>query len=820
MTRAQVAVLVAILIAIGGGAWLLGQNFPRRGHGAGDSVDARRAEESSGDKNRGQRGHRFALAVRGPDGSLLNTSSQRRVGLGDVDAGAHVIPLHASSGNAWVGAPGCTWTRIEMPPVGTTLEVKLLAAAPPLVVRVTEADGTPAADVPVVLQGGAVGPPESLVRRTEAAGTVTIDDRPSGVVRLKVGGTERAGPTIRAVMGRDREVTATLEPPWQVAGRVIDAESKAPIAGADVVGVSGEGPCGHAAKSAADGSFLWKGRMTEDLSLVVRAQGHETTTIEPPLPDPRGQALSSVTVLLASAKASAVGEVVAPPGSVGGWELTVEPSVLAVMRDWFGPEAAPFVPERRSSATGGPFEFRGVPSDVPLRVSLRGDVAPEDHLLAAGSPRLAALRLTPLPAERPEFAAGTPPSTPPDAHAPRGYAVLKGRVTDSAGNPLSGLTVAGDGAKATTGTDGSFALEGLRTGEALDLGVAWLDGADCGAADPSTFTPYLDVATRAGVNAISITYPKVASATLRIVDGLDDRPMSWARVVIEDRDGRVRYDATAVTREGRATLSGLPPTTAGRMTVLAPGLRGIAGVVLDAGKTVDLGDVRLSPGGTVAGRVVAKDGSPVAGATVALVEDGWIRALPRRVAVEREYALRRTTTGADGAFALSGLDPGRREALAAWADGYAPTAALVVWAGGVGTSAERLTITLSKGGYLRARIAEKGGAALPGASVDLTSAKNGTRWLDLVRRAVVGGSAGSSEDVRRASRFLLSESLDVPGTYAVGPVEPGAYEVTVDRPGYSPVHSRWTIPGDVPSEAAFAKPILEGKEWALEMQPR
>jgi hypothetical protein len=248
------------------------------------------------------------------------------------------------------------------------------------------------------------------------------------------------------------------------------------------------------------------------------------------------------------------------------------------------------------------------------------------------------------------------------------------------------------------------------------------------------------------------------------------------------------------------------------MTVLAPGLRGVARVVLDAGKTVDLGDLRAGPAGTVEGVVEDRDGKPVAGAEVAMVEDVWIRANPRRAAVAREYALRRTRTDAKGAFRLAGLDPGRREAIAAWAPGYAPTAGLVLWVDG---KADRLSLVLSKGGEIKVRASEKDGTPVSGASIDLESARHGARWLDLVRRAVLGGAVGSTEDVRIASTLLLVEDPAVPGHYLMGSIEPGPYEVVVARPGYKSFRTTITVPDPL-------KPIqrMVGRlEWPVLLEP-
>ena len=199
-----------------------------------------------------------------------------------------------------VRAKGSAWGRIPEPGPDGVSRVVLERAGPSITVRVTEADGTPAVGVPIGYGPAVtVDAEDDGWRRTDARGVRVVDDAPAGVLRVRVGGSERSGSALRPVVGRDREVVAVLDPPLVVRGLVLTRGGRA-IAGASVRGFSSDGPAGREVLSGTDGSFRWVGRMSERLSLVVRCRDFLDAAVEPPWPDPRGPLESVVTTSPAS----------------------------------------------------------------------------------------------------------------------------------------------------------------------------------------------------------------------------------------------------------------------------------------------------------------------------------------------------------------------------------------------------------------------------------------------------------------------------------------------------------------------------------------
>ena len=103
-----------------------------------------------------------------------------------------------------------------------------------------------------------------------------------------------------------------------------------------------------------------------------------------------------------------------------------------------------------------------------------------------------------------------------------------------------------------------------------------------------------------------------------------------------------------------------------------------------------------------------------------------------------------------------------------------------------------LTVRLQRGGWFVVELKEVGGELpVAGALLDMENARNGSDYLDLLRRGMLGGIVAGDDDWRRASAHFLFEQAA--GRYRLGPAEPGPYEVWVDRPGYRPIRRKLTI---------------------------
>src|SRR5205085_12014431 len=128
--------------------------------------------------------------------------------------------------------------------------------------------------------------------------------------------------------------------------------------------------------------------------------------------------------------------------------------------------------------------------------------------------------------------------------------------------------------------------------------------------------------------------------------------------------------------------------------------------------TTDVGDVRLSHGGTLVGTVKDRRGSPVAHATVAMLDDGWLVQGGVAAAKRADVFLRKVESDANGAFTLAGLDTSRAVAVTAWAPGFAPQVRRVTWSKPDGAE---LAVTLSRGGAFRVLVSDPAGRPVSGA---------------------------------------------------------------------------------------------------------
>ena len=736
---------------------------------------------------------RWNVEVLGPDGARLKNADVMLPSSGGF-VGAGSTEWRPAGGFA--RAEGFAWTEIPEPDADGTSRVKLRAAGGPLAIEVRESSGAPAH------AGVAYGPLGASAGRVGLRGGAVIRDAAPGVLRVRVGWPERGGPLLRLVVGRDTNAEAVLDPPWTVTGRVLNDQGR-PMARVLVRGVSPDGSGGETATDA-EGKFRWEGRISERTALVASAEGFADASVEPSFPDPRAGLASAVEIVMRR-------DGVVLEAGEGPFKVTVEPAVLAVARDLFGATDVVFLPT-----------LRGSPSGMPLRISVRGDVVPEDHLVAPGGkiPRIAPQFLYP---------AGAPLSAPaePPAKDPRATAFLAGKVVDPAGAPLQGVTVDAGDVRATTAADGTFRLEGLVPGRSLDLVYGWIDGADPGSAHPKDFAPHGTATLSPSTTAALLPLRRAARLQMRVVDGLDDAPLSWVRLVVSDGEGGVVFDGAVATREGRIDLEGLAPETGGTLVVLAPGYRREVPLALRGGATTDAGVVRLTKGAKAVGTVRDARGAPVAGARVALLAEAVLKTGAGALIREHEALLRRGTTDAKGEVTIEGLDPSRAAGFAVWAEGFAPTA-LRANAGAAPGDPLRFEAKLRKGAHVVLRITDPSNAPVSGAVVDLRSALTGALLLDLLHRAAVGTVIGSTEDARVASATMLFEDPSTPGKYRVGPVEPGPYELEVQRPGFRPLRWRFSVPDDgddAPAGATtaganpVARKVFGSIEWPLRLEP-
>ena len=106
-------------------------------------------------------------------------------------------------------------------------------------------------------------------------------------------------------------------------------------------------------------------------------------------------------------------------------------------------------------------------------------------------------------------------------------------------------------------------------------------------------------------------------------------------------------------------------------------------------------EVSLSPGVGVKGVVQAKDGKPIAGATISFLRNGRDYRVPL-------FARPLFTSAADGSFHLTGLESSSRYIVGVTATGYAPLVlqSIEVREGGIG----RLELELDEGYFVSGRV--------------------------------------------------------------------------------------------------------------------
>ena len=186
-----------------------------------------------------------------------------------------------------------------------------------------------------------------------------------------------------------------------------------------------------------------------------------------------------------------------------------------------------------------------------------------------------------------------------------------------------------------------------------------------------------------------------------------------------------------------------------------------AHAVVSAGKTTDIGAVRLRAGGTVRGTVVDGAGEPVAGASVRL-ETGTPRARSNSIA---------QTDGA-GAFEIAGVPPGQFHVTArhpAFAPGRAPAEIKSE------TDTVDVRVVLPRGGRVEGVARRRDGQPFAGAQVIVIAGPEPLGWSPGGSRVTVADDGSFAVEHAAAGRARLL--LLVPATTsrrAGSPVDPPA----------------------------------------------
>jgi protocatechuate 3,4-dioxygenase beta subunit len=355
--------------------------------------------------------------------------------------------------------------------------------------------------------------------------------------------------------------------------------------------------------------------------------------------------------------------------------------------------------------------------------------------------------------------------------------------------PLAGSTV--DMGKAELGwpnytdEDGSFVLDGIPDGASFGI---FAYRSDRGSAQGGA----LAVERGVDIEDVEIRLPAAARLSLRLVDENGDavdgfelryrktaeNPDRWSGPVPENRLER--------DKDGRCTI---PLHVSGTLDLrIAP--RGFAelelsGVVLEPGRTTDLGELVATEGLSLRGRVSDTSGEPIAGATV---EASWEDSV--------DSHSRRTLTDDEGRYVLTGLDetPVRVEADA---KGFVSEALDEIHAGD-----KDVDLTLRPTGGLAGHVELEDGSVPEGFLI------------------VVHTEAASSAESRESSDFPRKQSFaGEDGAYRIDDLPPDRYTVEAWASGYAPgrrTEIRVTDGGvtDVPTIKLNRGEALEGRVLA------
>ncbi len=424
--------------------------------------------------------------------------------------------------------------------------------------------------------------PEAPTVRSDETGAFTLTACPAAEIELTV---RRAGfapallPALRLPAGAGPADLGTivLRPGVPLTSRVVGPNGR-PAGGAEVfalrdpVDVNGVGRVLGKRKPAATAGT--DGRFTiQDLSpgtpihLAVRAAGYLTArvrAVRPPLAAPLVIRLEPEN-LLAGRVVDGQGEPVAGARLELRWQAILPEDPDIRLGD-------PVLQSARSEADGR-FTLRGIPAGGSLLgVSAQGFVAREG--IEVDLPRPAAAGELRLELDR--------------------GALLQGRVSTTAGDPVPAVHVALGGASASTDDDGLYWLEGAKLGRQEVLFF-----------HPSRGRIQKDFDIQPGVNMLDISLDPGVEVTGRAVDDRG-RPLSGARIELASWDRfELRRLQDVTGEDGRFRLAPVPP---GRYR-LSAAAEGFADTELPQPVTVAAEpppplDIALSRGATVSGRIL------------------------------------------------------------------------------------------------------------------------------------------------------------------------------------------------------------------------
>ncbi|MFN7971577.1 MAG: carboxypeptidase regulatory-like domain-containing protein [Acidobacteriota bacterium] len=587
--------------------------------------------------------------------------------------------------------------------------------------RVTSAEGKPIGGATISwVATGPSGPVSAQVASSADGAFVlegfpqepaTITVRASGFGRKEVHG-------VRPTPSLELRLAAGL----QLAGKIVDAES-----GAGVAGVLVTSDAGSVTRSDATGKFVLDDLTAGDVRLGTRDDGHAPAQWKGTLPMPKDAAPVIVKVrpgatLVLDVRSRERHEPIADA------HLTVRLEGIK---------------ERKASTDArGQARVAGLPAgSVRGSITARGYASADTGELALSPGET---RRTPVGLER--------------------AASLAGIVVDESGKPQPGVNVSivpkerngrfGRGGRvrpeSQTDADGRFVLEGL----SREMLVLRLDRTDLAPREIS-LKRFQPGESRGGLRLVMDAGGSLAG---RVTD-TGGAPLGGALVTVSPaREASMGVfgaasDLRSVTTDADGAFV-VPALAAGKVEVSAKADGFVASAPLPTtvakGQRAQVPEIRCKHGALLAGRVVDPRGEPVAGASV-------------HVSGSRAPADRDETDG-NGNFRIADLDPSGDVTLEVWGEGLASTQKSGLRPGG-----DAVQIVLSPQAIVRGRVVEKGTKG-PVRSF-------GVQWMKMV----AGGSGGGGMAMMHGGPMQSFQTED--GAFDLD-AEAGKLDVTVFAPGY------------------------------------
>lgn len=566
-----------------------------------------------------------------------------------------------------------------------------------------------------------------------------------------------------------------------IRGVVVDGGTGNPVAGArigrsrSVMGMQFDPLASHqSATTDALGRFTMRGLAAGTITLAAHAE-HFAPATSSAIALAEGEAREGVTITLVRGAAI--------QGFVGAPDGVPESGALVTCQ-----QLGSFVPATTTAGSDGRYRIEGLAagSYTVTKLGAISDEGGEDAMsslfskMSTRSARVNAGEETTV-----DFISGA-------TNGP----TLVGRVTEG-GEPLQSafLTFTPDEVDAaadptaslggmrlvSSDSDGMFRVEGLTPGD-------WSVTVQSGSSLSDTARQSFEF-TLSNLPEQRQDFELQATGIEGLVRSQDGKkPLSGVRVRVDATDAKIKLDAfvgaTGSSRvadlftdqDGRFIARGL---AAGRYRVSAggPGFFGFGGTGFAASEPRDVDvkegrrthgvDFDLEPGGAVRGTVTGPSGTPIAGASIFVVDAD--------ASIEPFAQMMTETTGA---FEVTGLASGTHVVIAR-ASGYAPAIEH-----GVRVRAEEkteVTLRVTTGANLTVVVTDAAGAALAGAKVTLTDpsglALNQYLGLDEIMKKLGASSSEHDLGALAAGSYTLVVSKD--GKSATTTVQHGAQAQTV-----------------------------------------